>query len=75
MKQQGLAEPLKDESYEQSALRSELAKKEKYIEELKKETEVIICNYMYVYVHNYTVYICTCIQYIHIRTYLYSYFM
>ena len=50
MKQQGLAEPLKSESYEQSTLKSELAKKERFIKELEKEIEVI-CNYsMYVYV-------------------------
>ena len=52
MKQQGLAKPLKRESDELSTLRSQLAKKEKYIEELKKEAEVIICNYMYLCVHN-----------------------
>ena len=46
MKQQGLAKPLKGESDEQSTLRSELAKKEKFIEELKKENEVIISNYV-----------------------------
>ena len=67
MKQQGLAEPLKGESYEQSTLKSELAKKEKFIKELEKEIEVI-CNYsMYVYVcvHNYG---CT-----YVRMYMCSY--
>ena len=61
MKQQGLAEPLKCESDELSTLRSELTKKEKYNEELRKEIEVFICNYTYVCVHNYAVHIYTCI--------------
>ena len=45
MKQQGLVEPLKGESYKQSTLKSELAKKEKFIKELEKEIEVIF-NYI-----------------------------
>ena len=56
-KQKDLAELLKGESDEQSTLRSEVAKKEKFIEELEKQIEVIICNYVctYIYVclHNY----------------------
>ena len=44
MKQQRLAKPLKDESDEQSTLRSELAKKEGFFEELKKENEVNASN-------------------------------
>ena len=48
MKQQGLAEPLKGELDEQSTLWSELTKKEKFIEELIKENEVVIYNYVYV---------------------------
>ena len=55
MKQQGLVKPLKGESDELSTLRSELARKEKFIEELTKEIEVIIANYVcvatYVCVH------------------------
>ena len=46
MKQQKLAEPLKSNSDEQSILRSELAKKEKFIEELKKENEVVTSSYV-----------------------------
>ena len=45
MKQQGLAESMKGGLAEQSTLRSELAKKEKLVEELRKENEVNVCNY------------------------------
>ena len=74
MKQQGLAEPLKVESDEGSTLRSELAKKENFIEELKKEIEVNICNYVHVYMY-------VCVHYLRmfhvctVSTYLYSYFI
>ena len=51
MKHQGLAEPLKSKPDELSTLKSELAKKEKFIKELKKENEVLTCNFMYVCVH------------------------
>ena len=42
MKPQGLTESMKDGLAEQSTLRSELAKKEKLVEELRKEIEVNI---------------------------------
>ena len=42
MKLQGLTE---SRLAEQSTLRSELAKKEKLVEELRKENEVNVCNY------------------------------
>ena len=74
MKQQGLAEPLKSESDEQSTLRSQLAKKERCIEELRKEIEVIIYNNTYVCEHNYTVYICNYVCSL-ICTYLYSFYV
>ena len=45
MKPQGLTESMKDGLAEQSTLRSELAKKEKLVEELRKEIEVNVCNY------------------------------
>ena len=45
MKLQGLTESMKSRLLnDQSILRSELAKKEKLIEELRKETEVNVCN-------------------------------
>ena len=50
MKLLGLTETLKGESDEQSTLKSELLKKEKFIEELRKENEVIICIRMYLHV-------------------------
>ena len=46
MNQQGLAELLKGDTDEQSTLRPELAKKEKFIEELRKENEVITTSYV-----------------------------
>ena len=45
MKLEGLTEFMKDGLAEQSTLRSELAKKEKLVEELRKEIEVNVCNY------------------------------
>ena len=45
MKQQGLTESMKGGLAEQSSLRSELAKIEKLVEELRKENEVNVCNY------------------------------
>ena len=45
MKQQGLAESMKGELAEQASFRSELGKKEKLVEELRKENEVNIFNY------------------------------
>ena len=45
MKPQGLTESMRSRLNDQSILRSELAKKEKLIEELRKENEVNICNY------------------------------
>ena len=59
MKQQELAEPLKVESDERSTLRSELVKKENFIEELKKEIEVNICNYVHVYMYVCVHYLCS----------------
>ena len=50
MKQQELAESLKVESDERSTLRSELLKKEKLNEELRKENEVTMYLYMYLHV-------------------------
>ena len=43
MKLQRLTESMKDE---QSTLRSELAKREKLVEKLRKETEVNFCSYI-----------------------------
>ena len=66
MKQQGLTEPLKGESYEQSTLKSELAKKEKFIIELEKEIEVI-CSYVCVCMCTYvTMHVC---MYVHMYVY------
>ena len=45
MKLQGLTESMKGGLAEQSTLRSELTEKEKLVEELRKETEVNVCNY------------------------------
>ena len=50
MKLKGLTEPSKCGSEEQSTLKSELAKKEKLIEGLRKENEVSVCNYACTYV-------------------------
>ena len=44
MKLQELTESMKSGLSDQSVLRSELAKKEKLVEELRKEIEVNICN-------------------------------
>ena len=43
MKLQGLTESMKGGLAEQSSLRSELAKKEKLVEEFRKENEVNVC--------------------------------
>ena len=51
MKLQGLTESMKSKLNDQSILRSELAKKEKLVEELRKEIEVNICNYCIVCVY------------------------
>ena len=45
MKLQGLMESMRSRLNDQSILTSELAKKEKLVEELRKEIEVNICNY------------------------------
>ena len=45
MKPHGLTESMRSRLNDQSILRSELAKKEKLVEELRKEIEVNICNY------------------------------
>ena len=45
MKPQGLTESMRSRLNDQSILRSELAKKEKLVEELRKENEVNICHY------------------------------
>ena len=45
MKLQELTESMNSRLNDQSILRSELAKKEKLVEELRKEIEVNICNY------------------------------
>ena len=45
MKPHGLTESMRSRLNNQSILRSELAKKEKLVEELRKEVEVNICNY------------------------------
>ena len=60
----GISRTIKSESDELSTLRSELAKKEKYNEELRKEIEVFICNNTYVYIT---------IQCTYIRTYVCCY--
>ena len=44
MKLQGLTESIKGGLAEQASLRSELAKKETLVEELRKEIEVNVCN-------------------------------
>ena len=44
MKLQGLTESMESRLNDQSVFRSELAKKEKLVEELRKEIEVNICN-------------------------------
>ena len=44
IKLQGLTESMKGTLNDQSILRSELAKKEKLVEELRKEIEVNVCN-------------------------------
>ena len=54
MKLQGLTESMKDGLAEQSTLRSELAKKEKLVEELRIENEVNVCNYC--------IYVLTCLH-------------
>ena len=46
MKPQGLTEPMKGGIAKHASLRSELAKKEKLVEELRKENEVNICKYL-----------------------------
>ena len=45
MKPHGLTESMRSRLNDQSILRSELAKKEKLVEELRKEIEVNVCNY------------------------------
>ena len=45
MKLWGLTESMKSTLNDQSILRSELAKKEKIVEQLRKENEVNVCNY------------------------------
>ena len=45
MKLQGLTESMRSRLNDQSISRSELAKKEKLVEELRRENEVNICNY------------------------------
>ena len=50
MKLQGLTESMKSGLDEKSTLRSELTKKEKLVEELRKEIKVNVCNYrLYVF--------------------------
>ena len=50
MKLQGLTESVKSRLNE-SILKSQLAKKEKLVEELRKENEVNVCNYCIVCVY------------------------
>ena len=63
MKLQELTESMRSGLNDQSILRSDLAKKEKVVEELRKEIEVNICNYCTVCVSWHDYILCEYIPY------------